>query len=99
METTLRMPLGCVTQSVLELLHFVRRLWPAGVVGPSLPGHALALTSATDTTTAGTFPSRRVVLHGVRLRGARLALRHSGPLGLPLRSRRFRRWLIRRASP
>src|SRR6185437_10715404 len=49
--------------------------------------------------TAGTLPSRRVVLHGVRSRGSHLALRYYDPLGLPLHSGRLRLRLIRLASP
>jgi len=53
-----------------------------------MPGHALALTSAADTTTAGTLPSSGVLLHRPQ--------RYYDPLGLPLRSGRLRTRLIRR---
>ena len=52
-------PLPTVAVGVVALC---RGLTPAGVVGTGLAGHALALTSASDMTTAGTLPSGRVVL-------------------------------------
>jgi len=56
-----------------------------------LPDHALALTSSSGTTRAGTLPSDRVLLRGHH--------RYYDPLGLPLRSARFRLRLIRYAWP
>src|SRR5580693_3154747 len=90
-EPATRAPLGREPQSALELSHFVDRPRPTGVVGTGLAGHALALTSAYDVTTAGTLPSRRVVRRGDR--------RYYDPLGLPLRSARFHLRLIRATSP
>ena len=78
-------------QPALELSHFVRGHTPAGVVGTGLAGHALALTSATGATKAGALPSRGVMLRRHR--------RYYGPLGLPLRTPRFRLGLIRARLP
>lgn len=50
-------------------------------------------------TTAGTLPSSRVMPHGLRRRGLHPAVQYYDPLGLPLRSARFRLWLIRAALP
>src|SRR6185295_16964138 len=90
-ETSTRLPLGCRIQTALELSHFVARIAPRGVIGSGLAGHALTLTSAAVTTTAGTLPSGSVVLHPHR--------RYYDPLGLPLRNARFRLRLIRVALP
>ena len=54
-------------------------------------GHALARACVTDLAPAGTLRSPRVV--------RRAARHYYGPLGLPLRRARFRRWLIRNAPP
>src|SRR6185437_7826150 len=99
MEAPSRGSLGCDPQSPLQLSHFFARPMAAGVVRSAPGGHSLALTCSVDPTTAGTLPSRRVVLHGVRSRGSHLALRYYDPLGLPLHSGRLRLRLIRLASP
>ena len=44
-----------------------------GVVRSGLAGHSLALTRSISMTTAGTLPSSRVMPHGLRRRGLRLA--------------------------
>src|SRR3989442_15112444 len=91
-EPSLRGPLGRGPQPALELSHFVRWLPPPGGIGPDLlPGHALALTSASATTTAGASPSGRVLLHGLH--------RYYGPLGLPLPTPRLPHRLIRAGLP
>ena len=64
MEAATRLPLGSSPESALELSHFVDGRAPAGVVGTGLAGHALALTSTSDVTTAGALPSGRVLLRG-----------------------------------
>ena len=56
-----------------------------------LGGHALARACVTDLAPARTLRSPRVV--------RRAAPHYYGPLGLPLRRARFRRWLIRAALP
>ena len=91
MEAARSRLLGCLPEPLLESSHFVGGVGPAGVVGPRGPGHALALTSAFGLITAGALPSDRVVRRGHR--------RYYDPLGLPLRSARFRRRLMRGASP
>ena len=63
---------------------------PSGVVGPSHPGPALTLTSATSVTKVGALPSRRVLLHADH--------RYYDPVGLPLHSARFHHRLIRPVS-
>ena len=83
--------LGIAAGRVLIAKLPIHGLAPAGVVGTGLAGHALALTSASDATTAGASPSGRVVLHAHR--------QYYGPLGLPLRSARFHLRLIRAALP
>ena len=90
-EASPRLPLGCPPQPSLESSHFVGGHWPAGVVGPALAGHALALTSRSGSTTAGALPSRGVLLHHVP--------RYYDPLGLPLRNARLHLRLIRAVSP
>ena len=45
-----------------------RGLRPPGWLGSGLAGHALALTCSSDSTTAGTLPSGRVVRRGLRPR-------------------------------
>jgi hypothetical protein len=91
MEATARLPLGRTPQSSLQLAHFIDRLASAGVVGTGPAGHALARACSSDIAPAGTLRSARVMLHGPR--------HYYGPLGLPLRRARFRRWLIRAALP
>src|SRR5208337_5098166 len=76
-ESALPLLLGCFSESLLQLSHFGDGLTPAGVVGPALAGHALALTCTIDLTTAGTLRSGRVVRRGHR--------HYYDPLGLPLR--------------
>jgi hypothetical protein len=63
----------------------------AGVVRSALGGHSLALTLSSSVTKAGPLPSDRVVRRGHR--------RYYEPLGLPLRSARFRLRLIRATLP
>ena len=76
---------------------------PAGLT-PARPAtrlglhHSLALTRFTRSIAAGTLPSRRVVLHGVRSPGSHQGLWYYCPLGLPLHGARFRLRLIRAAS-
>ena len=55
--------------------------WPAGVVGPSHPGHALTLTHFARVIKVGALPSRRVMLHADQ--------RYYDPVGLPLPSKDF----------
>jgi hypothetical protein len=90
-EASPRMPLGCGTQSPLQLSHFVVRPTAAGVVRSAPGGHSLALTCFADLTTAGTLRSGRVVRRGHH--------RYYGPLGLPLRGARLRLRLIRATLP
>jgi hypothetical protein len=78
----------------LQLSHFIARPSAAGVVRSGLAGHSLALTCSVSMTTAGTLPSRRVVLHGVRSRRRVDVLRYYDPLGLPLHRLGFRLRLI-----
>src|SRR6185369_8814009 len=87
-EAPSRRSLGCGPEPALQLSHFVAQPRAAGVIRSGLAGHSLALTCSVGVTTAGILPSRRVVLHGVRSLGSRLALRYYDPLGLPLRSAR-----------
>ena len=91
METSARLPLGRTPESALQLAHFVEGLASVGVVGTGRAGHALARACAADVAPAGTLRSARVVRRGPR--------HYYGPLGLPLRRARFRRWLIRAALP
>ena len=91
METSARLPLGRTPESALQLAHFVDGLASTGVVGTGPAGHALARACAADIAPAGTLRSARVVRRGPR--------HYYGPLGLPLRHARFRRWLIRAALP
>src|ERR1700724_752259 len=91
MEAPARGPLGCGPQSPLQLSHFGARPTAGGVVRSALGGHSLALTCSDDTTTPGTLPSRDVV--------RRRDHRYYDPLGLPLRTTRFRLLLIRARSP
>jgi len=65
----------------------------------ALGSHSLTLTLVPSATKAGTLPSRRVVLHGVRSESSRFPLRYNDPLGLPLRGARLRLWLIRATLP
>ncbi len=51
-----------------------------GVVEPSGPGHALALTSISGVIEVGALPATR---------------QYYDPVGLPLRSARFHHWLLR----
>src|SRR5690606_21518516 len=99
MEPPTRCPLGCGPELPLQLSHFVARPTAAGVVRTGPAGHSLALTCSVSVTTAGTLPSRRVVLHDVRVRGEHPGLRYYDPLGLPLGRGRLRLRLIRRALP
>src|SRR3954447_2858344 len=64
--------------------------FPAGVVGPGYPGHALVPTPATGMIKVRALPSRRVVLHADQ--------RYYAPLGLPLPSGRLHHRLIRPVS-
>ncbi len=91
MEATLRLLLGSDTQSALKFSHLVTRHVARGGVGTGLAGHALTLTFSTDATTPGVLPSDRVVRRDHR--------RYYDPLGLPLRSARLHRRLIRVALP
>jgi hypothetical protein len=77
-------PLGRNPQSPLQLSHFIARPTAAGVVRSGHAGHSLTLTRSDYVTTAGTYPSRRVVLHGIRSESSRLRLRYCDPLALPL---------------
>ena len=90
MESPTRLSLGHIPQSTLKASHVFAGTSPVGVVG-TLGVHALARSFSVDTTTPGTPPSGRVVLHGHR--------RCIGPLGLPLRSARLRLGLIRATLP
>jgi len=62
-------------------------------------GHSLALTRSSSMTTAGTLPSSRVMPHDLRRRGLHPAVQYYDPLGLPLRTARFRLGLIRARLP
>jgi hypothetical protein len=75
----------------LQLAHVVDGLASTGVVGTGPAGHALARARSADVAPAGTLRSARVVRREPR--------HYYGPLGLPLRRARFRRWLIRAAVP
>ena len=99
MESPTRGPLGCDPEAPLQLSHFVA--WPTatGVVRSALGGHSLTLTCSGTMTTAGTLPSRHVMLRGVRSRGRGHGLRYYDPLGLPLHRLRFRPGLIRTPLP
>ncbi len=98
-ETPTRCPLGCGPKLPLQLSHFVARPTAAGVVRSGPAGHSLALTCSVSVTTAGTLPSRRVMLRGVRFRRMLRDLQYYDPLGLPLHRRRFRLCLIRTPLP
>ena len=63
----------------------------AGVVRSARGGHSLALTLVSSVTKAGVLPSRRVLRRGDQ--------RYYEPLGLPLRTPRFRLRLIRARLP
>ena len=90
-EAPLRGSLGRDPESALQLAHFVGGRMPTGVIGTGPAGHALARACSVNVTTAGTLPSSRVV--------RREARRYYDPLGLPLRTTRFRRRLIRARCP
>jgi len=98
-HTPARCPLGYGPELPLQLSHFVARHVVDGVVRSGLAGHSLALTRSISMTTAGTLPSSRVMPHGLRRFGLRLAQRYYDPLGLPLRTSRLRLGLIRARSP
>src|SRR3954470_10470691 len=90
-----RLLLGHIPQPTLEASYVVLGTSPSGGVG-TLRVHALARTpSIGSTSTPGTLPSGRVVLHGLR----RWCGRYYGPLGLPLRGARLRLGLIRSTWP
>ena len=91
MEASARLPLGRTPESALQLAHVVDGRASTGVVGTGPAGHALARACSADVAPAGTLRSPRVV--------RRAARHYYGPLGLPLRRARFRRWLIRAALP
>jgi len=75
MHTPARCPLGYGPELPLQLSHFVARHVVDGVVRSGLAGHSLALTRSISMTTAGTLPSSRVMPHGLRRFGLRLAQR------------------------
>ena len=91
MEASARLPLGRTPESALQLAHFIAGLPSTGVVGTGRAGHALARACSSDIAPAGTLRSTRVIRRGPPY--------YYGPLGLPLRRARFRRWLIRVALP
>jgi hypothetical protein len=90
-ETPLRGPLGRGPQSPLQVAHFLARPEAAGVVRSGRAGHSLARARFDDTATPGTLPSCGVA--------RRRDQRYYDPLGLPLRTPRFRLWLIRARLP
>jgi hypothetical protein len=76
----------------LEMARFGVRRWPDAVGRPVLmPGHALTRSSSFDAVTVGVLPSTDVLMRRYR--------QYYDPLGLPLRSARFRLRLIRHALP
>jgi len=76
---------------MLRVAHFDTGLKSGGVIGSGLAGHALARSRSLDRTTAGTLPSRCVI--------RRSDPQYYDPLGLPLRTARFRFPLIRAGLP
>ena len=90
-KTSLRRPLGRGPQSPLQVAHFLARPTAAGVVRSGRAGHSLARACSSHTTTPGTLPSRGVV--------RRRDPWYYDPLGLPLRTTRFRLRLIRVRLP
>jgi hypothetical protein len=84
-------PLGTRPSRGQRLLCFDDETALAGVIGTGHAGHALALTLVPHATKAGVLPSDRVVRRG--------RPQYYDPLGLPLRTTRFRHWLIRAALP
>ena len=84
--------LAAAPQSTLQLAHFVHRTRvPRGVVGSGLPVMPSRVLAPSTLPPQEPFAPRRVV--------RRAARHYYGPLGLPLRRARFRRWLIRNAPP
>ncbi len=90
-EAALRGSLGCDPEAALQVAHFVDGRLPVGMIGTGPAGHALMRACATAMTTAGTLRSARVVRREPR--------HYYDPLGLPLRTPRFRHRLIRGAVP
>ena len=99
MHLASRCPLGCGPELPLQLSRFVGRHKVAGVLRSGLAGQSLTLTRYLSMTTAGTLPSSRVMPHGLRESGLRLAQQYYDPLGLPLHTSRLRLGLIRARSP
>ena len=91
MKASLRGSRGRDPESAWQLAHVVGGRMSAGGVGTGPAGHALARACSTNVTTAGTLRSARVMRHGPP--------HYDGPLGLPLRTTRFRHRLIRAALP
>ena len=84
--------LGVDPKSLREVAHLHREVGPAGGVGPDqVPGHALVRGSLFDVIKVGVLPSSGVLMHRNQ--------RYYGPLGLPLRTTRLHRRLIRDGSP
>ena len=92
MKAAARLLLGRTPESALQLAHFVDGLTSTGVVGTGRAGHALARASR-----CRRCPRRDPSLH--RALFVARPRHYYGPLGLPLRRARFRRWLIRAALP
>ena len=94
MHLASRRPLGCGPELPWQLSRFCNRLIADGVLRSGLAGQSLTLTCCLSMTTAGTLPSSRVMPHGLRGSGLRLAHRYYDPLGLPLRTAQLRLGLI-----
>ncbi len=99
MHAPTRCPLGCGPELLLQLSRFCNRLEADGVLRSGLAGQSLALTRNLSMTIVGTLPSSRVMPHGLRRLGSRLAVQYYDPLGLPLRTTRLRLGLIRARLP
>jgi hypothetical protein len=90
-EPTTRMPLGCDEELALEATDVIDGLAPTGVIRSGGPDHSRARTCCARVTKVGALPSGHVLLHAHP--------RYCDPLGLPLRTARFRHRLIRAALP